>query len=70
MKMGPSYLFNKEDDGLTMRERRRGDPARPAFGGGWPPKGRKVLRAPPEGSRVPGFSLEQKSRGLGPIHLG
>ena len=34
MKMGPSYLFKKEDDGLTMRERRRGDPARPAFEGG------------------------------------
>ena len=34
VKMGPSYLLKKEDGGLTMRERRRGNPARPAFGGG------------------------------------
>lgn len=35
VKMGPSYLFKKEDSGLTMRERRWGNPARPAFEGGW-----------------------------------
>ena len=48
VKMGPSYLLKKEDGGLTMRERRRGNPARPAFvGGGLASKGQGSAQSTP-----------------------